>query len=124
MKELAQNTVPLGPGIGGSGLGPFANTTSEVTAVANIARVVSSVIGFITLAAGIWFLLNFILGGFEWIASGGDKHKLENAQHKLTNAFIGLIIVVASWAILALASTFFGVDLLLRNSSVITNLGF
>lgn len=104
MRELA---LELGQ-IGGEGLGPFGSSPGD--GLTGITNIVSSVIGIMTIAAGIWFLFQFIIGGFNWINAGGDKSKLQTSKDRLTNAFVGLIIVVAGWAILALAGTFFGVD--------------
>lgn len=105
MKHLTQ--VSLGQIGGGGGLGPFAGSSDGLT---GITKIVSSVIGFMTIAAGIWFLFHILIGGFNWISAGGDKAKLQSSRDKLTNAFIGLIVVVAAWAILALAGSFFGID--------------
>lgn len=106
MKYLAQ--VSLGQiGTNDGSLGPFANAGSGLV---GIAKIVSSIIGVMTIAAGIWFLFQITIGGFNWITSGGDKAKLEAARGRLTNSFIGIVIVVAGWAILALASQFLGVD--------------
>ncbi len=102
----------------GKGLGPFAGLSGPELALQAITKVVSSIIGVMTVAAGIWFLFNFIIGGVQWISSGGDKHGLEQAQQRITNAFIGLIIVVAGWAILALVSQFLGIDFLLSTGSM------
>lgn len=94
--------------IGGSGLGPFGESAGD--GLTGITKIVSSVIGIMTIAAGIWFLFQFIIGGFNWISAGGDKAKLQSARDRLTNSFIGIIVVAAGWAILALAGTFLGVD--------------
>lgn len=102
---------------GGEGLGPFANITDASAGFAAVANIVSKVIGVITIAAGIWFLFQFLIGGFNWITSGGDKAKLQSARDRLTNAFIGLIVVVAGWAVLALTGFFFHIDFLLNNPS-------
>ncbi|MEK7533108.1 MAG: hypothetical protein AAB542_01630 [Patescibacteria group bacterium] len=104
--------VSLGQ-IGGSGLGPFGESAGD--GITGITKIVSSIIGIMTVAAGIWFLFQFIIGGFNWINSGGDKAKLQTSRDRLTNALIGLIVVVAGWAILALAGTFFGFDFTLSN---------
>ena len=116
MKQLAQ--VSLGQIGGGGGLGPFANGGDGIT---GITKIVSAVIGFMTIAAGIWFLIQFMIGGFNWITSGGDKAKLQSARDRLTNAFIGLIIVVAAWSILALAGAFFGIDFTISNPGGLLN---
>lgn len=109
MKLLAQQSLGT---IGGDGLGPFATNPDAHSA---ISRIISSIIGVMTIAAGVWFLLQFSVGGFNWINAGGDKAKLQAARDKLTNAFVGLLVVVAGWAILALAGTFFGVDFTLTD---------
>ena len=125
-KLLAQ--TPLG-NIGGEGLGPFGNITKEggfgpATGLIKVTGTISSVIGIMTVAAGIWFLFQFLIGGFFWMSSGGDKAKLHEARERITNAFIGLLIVVAGWSILALAGQFFGYDIVIGNpAEIIGNLG-
>jgi len=57
------------------------------------------------------FFFMFIIGGIQWMTSGGDKAATESARGKLTAALIGLIIVFAVYAILTLIKTFFGFDL-------------
>lgn len=55
--------------------------------------------GFFTIAgiAALFFLLQ---GAFEWVTSGGDKGKVENAQKKMTAAVIGVIMIVVVLAII------------------------
>lgn len=109
--------------IGGAGLGPFAKTSfSGEGAIKAFANGVSSLIGLMTIAAGIWFIFQFLIGGFYWITSAGDKAKLETAHHRINDAFVGLIIVVSGWAILALAAQFFNVDFLLSDPATLQNL--
>jgi len=36
-----------------------------------------------------------LLGGFEWVSSGGDDKKLSSARGKIINAIIGLVVMVA-----------------------------
>ncbi len=112
--------IPLGRigGSVGSGLGPFENIPlTGAAALGAVANTVSAVIGLLTIAAGIWFMLQFLIGGIFWITAGGDKTKLETARHRINDAFIGLLVVVAGWSILAIASQFFSVDFLLQNPS-------
>jgi hypothetical protein len=54
--------------------------------------------GFMAIAA-VMVLIYLLWGGIEWITSGGDKGKTENARNKITNAIIGLIVLAASTAI-------------------------
>lgn len=58
------------------------------------------------------FLLYLILGGVEWLMSAGDKTKLESAQNKITNAIIGLAILVISYAIILFIQAVFKINIL------------
>lgn len=128
-KIFAQEDLGI---IGGEGLGPFGGMAvtrgtgagGGTTALMKVTGAISSVIGVMTVAAAIWFLFQFLIGGFFWMSSGGDKAKLHEARERLTNAFIGLLIVVAGWSILALAGQFFGYDIVIGNpAEIIGNLG-
>lgn len=115
---------PLGR-IGGEGLGPFGNISLDAVAgLTGVTNIVSSIIGIMTVWAAIWFFFQFTVGGWNWITSGGDKTKLESARNRITHATVGLIIVVAGWAILALAGQFFGYNILIDPGEVINQLGF
>ena len=46
----------------------------------------------------------FVLGAFSWITAGGDKGKVEDAQKKITNSIIGLVLLVSSFVILSFLS--------------------
>jgi len=58
------------------------------------------------VAVLVFFML--VWGGVEWILSGGDKGKTEQARNKIVSALIGLVIVAASYAILYLILRFLG----------------
>ena len=65
-----------------------------------------------TIAAGIWFIFQFIIGGYNWLTAGGDKTGVQAAQSRLTNAFIGLTIVVAAYAIIWIVGKLLGFEIL------------
>lgn len=116
MKLLAQGGTDIGT-IGGGGLGPFGQNpaTSGTTALEQVTSVVSSVVGFMTVLAGIWFLFQLLIGGYEWISSAGDAKKLEAARNRLSHGFVGLVIIIAAWALLAITGQFLGFDILLSS---------
>lgn len=58
------------------------------------------------VAVLVFFML--VWGGVEWILSGGDKGKTEQARSKIISALIGLLVVAASYAILYLVLRFLG----------------
>ena len=41
----------------------------------------------------------FIWGAIEWITAGSDTKKTEGARQRMTNAIIGLVILVSSFTI-------------------------
>ncbi|MEK7130687.1 MAG: hypothetical protein AAB793_03465 [Patescibacteria group bacterium] len=60
--------------------------------IGNIIRAVLSILGIL--------ILIFILyGGYLWLASGGNEQMVKKAKDVLTSAAIGLIIVLAAYAI-------------------------
>jgi len=123
---IAQNVTGTQLGIiGGKALGPFGDKTFDgPSAINTFTNAVSALIGLLTVIAALWFLIQVILGGIGWMTAAGDKGKLTEARDRLSNAFVGLIIVVASWAILALAGQFFGWDTILLPASVIDKIKF
>jgi amino acid transporter len=48
---------------------------------------------------GIIFIILIISAGFNWMTAGGEEEKVRKAKSTITNAVIGLIIIVASYAI-------------------------
>lgn len=65
----------------------------------------------IILVAALASFLYLVYGGVQWITSGGDKGKLEEARGKLTSSMVGLAIVASAWAIFKLVDYFFGIGL-------------
>jgi hypothetical protein len=68
----------------------------------------SSILNVVMLVAAILVFAYLIFGGIQWITSGGDKNKAEEARNKITAAIIGLIIVAASYAVINLVVNFLG----------------
>ncbi len=90
--------LPGGVGSGGKELGG--------TIIGNIIGAVTSMMMLVGFVLCLFFL---VTGGIAWVISGGDKSKLQAAQDRITNAIMGLIILVASWAIMLLVSQFTGI---------------
>lgn len=109
---LAQTEHPLGDNL--QGIGPLGNV--EFTNIGNTVglfnKFLSIFIGILTLAAGLWFIFQFFMGAFGWLTAGSDKAAVENAQKRITNAVIGLVIVVAAIFIIDLIGRVLGLDIL------------
>lgn len=57
-------------------------------------------------------LIFLVLGGIQWITSGGDKSKIQAARAKLTWAIVGLVVAFSAFFIVSLLGYIFKVDLL------------
>jgi len=100
----------------GEGLGPWNNPTQPGVILADI---ISMTIGVMTLGAGIWFLFQVIIAGYNYLSAGGDRERFVAAGRKLTNSMIGLAIVIAAYALIALLGTIFNVDFLDINEGIL-----
>lgn len=76
----------------------------------DIGSLISSMINAVIIVAAIAALIYLVSAGLSWITSGGDKAKTEAAQKQITNAIIGLVLVVAAFAIFVTLKTFLGLD--------------
>lgn len=61
-------------------------------------------------------LVYFMWGAIEWITAAGEAGKITKARDKITQAVIGLIMLISAFAIIGfLSSLFFGPDFNLLN---------
>lgn len=74
----------------------------------NLTAIITGVLSLIMALVAILVFFMLVWGGVEWILSGGDKGKTEQARNKIVSALIGLLIVAASYAILYLVLRFLG----------------
>lgn len=100
--SLAQNTINLQPS---------QNTQFASLGTLTIPGLISALIRLTLVVAAIVFFFILVIGGIQWIASGGDKAQTEAARSRITAALVGLVIVFAAWAIVALINTFFHIDI-------------
>lgn len=69
--------------------------TTDVRVV--VGNVIKAFLGFL----GLLVVGLFVYAGFLWMTSGGDPGKLRKAKQMIMNAVIGLIIIIASYAIVS-----------------------
>lgn len=72
---------------------------------------ISGIIQLLFLIAALATFLYLVMGGIQWITSGGDSKKTEAAGKQITNALIGLAIVAVSWAVMALVAQVFHINI-------------
>ena len=79
--------------------------------ITQIGTLISGAVSALLIIAALAAFLFLVLGGLQWITSGGDKAGMEAARNKITHAIVGLIIVAAAYAIMVLVANFLGLNL-------------
>jgi hypothetical protein len=83
----------------------------DVATFKSLEPLFQNVVQAVVALLGVALLIMFLVSGFSFLFSGGDPKKLEQAKGTLTNAIIGLVIIVAAYIILRLIEVFTGVTL-------------
>ena len=88
---------------------PFTKATTYVSDVASgaevsgattplptiVGRIINIALGFL----GILLLAYILFAGYLWMTAGGEEKKVDQAKDMIKNAIIGLVIIVAAFAI-------------------------
>ena len=80
--------------------------------IGDLGQLISALVGTLLIISALLAFFFLILGGIQWITSGGDKAGMEAARNKITHAIVGLIIVGSAWAIMILVQNFLGVTII------------
>ena len=65
----------------------------------SMAGIIGAIIGTFLSLLGVIFLILIIYGGFIWMTSGGNETKVLKAKKILTEAIVGLIIILSAYSI-------------------------
>ena len=84
---------------------------SALSGIEFFQKAISVAINFVFVIGGLVFFFLLIAGAIKWITSGGDKASLESAQKTITNALIGLAILLSVFVIISLIEQLFGVNI-------------
>lgn len=60
---------------------------------------IGDIIAIFLSLLGVVFLILMIVAGFNWMTAGGDEEKISKARDTIREAIIGLVIVIAAYAI-------------------------
>lgn len=74
----------------------------------SLASVLSGFLSLIFIIGGLTAFITFLIGALSMITSGGEAQKLADGRNKIMWALIGLIILLASWAIIMLFEKMLG----------------
>ncbi len=73
----------------------------------NFTQVLTFVLRFFFVIAGLVALIYLLLGALAWITSGGNKENVEKAQQKIQAAIIGIIVIFLVLALVGLIENIF-----------------
>jgi hypothetical protein len=91
----------------------FAPTSNTADAAASVLeKIISMAIGAVTIVAGLYFILVLIVASFNWLSASGDTGKVKKSRDMIIQGLIGLILVVASYAVIGLIGSIVGLRLL------------
>lgn len=94
---LAEPAPPLGPG-GSPNFSPNPNGIGQI-----IINSKEKVFDILVLVAGALAILFLIWNGIQYITSAGNPEKIKAARSGMINAVIGVMIIVAAYAIVRFA---------------------
>ena len=76
------------------------------------ARYIAIIWQALVIFGGLAVLIYLVWGALDWILAGSNPERLKSAKDKMFNGIFGLIILVLSFLIVKLISTFTGLDIL------------
>ena len=97
---------------------PQGNSTVQINPPANlpngglntVTKVIGNSLTIMFIIAAILAVIYLILGGIQWIQSGGDKQKVAQARNRITYAIIGLVVALCGFFIINVVGYFFKVN--------------
>jgi len=108
-KNAAAGNLGLIQGMGGF----LPDLTKQGEGVGStLEKVMSMLLAFFTILGGLMFIIFFLLGALSWLSAAGKQEQLQKAQNQITNALIGLVIVVASYTAFFIVGKILGLNLL------------
>ncbi|MDP3986403.1 MAG: hypothetical protein U1C53_00210 [Candidatus Veblenbacteria bacterium] len=82
------------------GLNEFSQNTNlgtNIELISSIARIINILLGFL----GVLAVVLVLWGGFKWMTAAGEESKIEEAKKLMGAGVIGLVIILAAYAITA-----------------------
>lgn len=75
-----------------------------------LGQIISSLVPYLFVIAGLLLLLYLIFGGFGLLTSRGDPKAVASAKERITFAVVGFVIVFASYWIVQIVGQILGIE--------------
>lgn len=69
-----------------------------------------NLLNLIFVLVGLFFFVNIVLAGWEYMMSSGDPKKVTTATTRIQNGFIGLIMAITAFVVVRIVTTMLGLD--------------
>lgn len=83
----------------------------DLPAFTDLGSIISAALPVVVWGAGILMLAYLILGGMKYLTAAGDTKQLQEAVRTITNAVVGLGIVLTSFFVVRIIETVFGLKI-------------
>ena len=83
---------------------PKSNFNTGIAASDSLVDLLTKIIKLLLTFAGIIAVGVLVIGGFWYITSSGNEEQAEKGQKAITNAIIGLVVVILAYTIVAIIS--------------------
>ena len=77
----------------------------------NLGNLLSNALIILFFFAAVLAFVFIVVGGIQWITAGGDKIAAQSARDRITAAVVGLLIVVAAFAITLIVTQVLGINI-------------
>lgn len=117
MKKLAKIVTPVAmllssavPVFAAEGTSLF-QWPKDTVPFTNLGNLLSNALILLFFFAAVLSFIFIVIGGIQWITAGGDKLAAQSARDRITAAVVGLLIVVAAFALTLIITTVLGVNI-------------
>ena len=84
--------------------------TGVASTEGSLGKLFGTVFSMAVTVGALFVFFQLVTGSLNWINSQGDKEKITKAQKQITNALIGLVILVLVWVLFfTIAGDIFGI---------------
>jgi hypothetical protein len=103
--------------------GPGIPVTNNLEATSKFETYASQLVGMLTIVAVLYFIIQIIFAGYAFISSQGDEKVMEATRKRLTEAVLGLFIVVIAIGLGSLIAMLLGIPNVLDINSWFSKMG-
>ena len=107
MPLLAAAQGAVQDGLNNSGLRSYFGF-SGLNSASSLSQLIVGIVNIMLLFAGSIAVIFVIVGGYQYVTSGGNEEQAEKGRKTLVNAIIGIVIIVLAYVVINVISNLVG----------------